>query len=288
MLASLLAVITTVVAGCAPAKKATKEPEKESAKAADCSKGEVFKKGVCVPDTSSASRNPPAKSRRATQSIEQTSDDRGKGKTESTAPNKPDCKDGQLSHNGTCLSTEYERPAETVKIASDELLGKIEKLDIPIYEGTDPPDISGTYRSTKAKTVYDETQGGKLDSPQKVCSSRVTYHKTKQSHRYKVTTEYLSCEGKSSNEEVYISGEDDCFTLYARSSKTNFEGCSGTATSIVSGCLTKQGLEKVLAIGVGKDYRGDSCKSLVANNRLPAQGDIRITADDLYRAVEGQ
>ncbi|MGM0555445.1 MAG: hypothetical protein ACQEVA_03605 [Myxococcota bacterium] len=158
----------------------------------------------------------------------------------------------------------YTRPDASRAIISDERLAEIAEMGVPIYDGMNPPDMSGKY-------VFDSSEW--IDAPREenvgrsVCDSEVTYT-LEDDGTLSAESVYTACSGSGSSSGTQLSGEGSCYTTYARSQET-FEGCERSSVSVSSGCLTEAGITYWTSAFFDTAHGEENCPALLEEGRLP-------------------
>lgn len=169
----------------------------------------------------------------------------------------------------------YERPEGSRAFISDEQLAEIEDLGVPIHDGANPPDISGTFEwDSSVWTIAPRQQY----EGREVCDGQRTYT-LEDDGTVSSTMFYTNCDGEGSSSGIFISGTDNCFTLYSTGTG-DFEGCTNTTVTVGSGCLTDEGIKDSLTAWYVSSYGDGPCQSLVDQGRMPPEGGIVVNAEE--------
>jgi len=181
----------------------------------------------------------------------------------------------------------YERTSEAREIVSDAQLARFETLGVPIYGGSSPPDIAGTYYYGDAAVDYTDsknypafTQWCHTLDTYKLGGSDFVYD-----HSYVGTN---GCNTSGLGQASFISGTRDCFTLYSHNRGT-FQGCYKESIKVISACLNSSGdfVAPVTASLVVEQAAGSACDGLTAAGNTLALGESSVTslADGFARRV---
>jgi len=130
-------------------------------------------------------------------------------------------------------------PEDVNDFLSDEDLKKLEEAGMTIYKGENPPPVDGNYQLDSLTIIYDQygMEGTQLTG--------YSWNYYDQRDTGELTCDYASIgqEDVASGLAGYISGENNCFSVYI-----NFTGNNGTCDyempMIQSGCLEETGIAK--------------------------------------------
>ena len=182
---------------------------------------------------------------------------------------------------------ELERPDGARELISDEDLQRLIDKGAVVYPGSTPPDVSGVFDVTGGVVAYHDREWIE-GTP--TCYMLWTLETTSDPELYLSSTEsYRNCSGTSEGQGNYISGKDDCFTLYGAVDGER-DGCEYQIVGIVSGCLTDEGIaDKVGAQLAGPlhSVQPGSCEALIEQGLMGDEGEIAVLEYDFVSRVEG-
>jgi len=147
----------------------------------------------------------------------------------------------------------------------DEVLEEIIDNGQPVYEGVNPPDLTGTYFISPLALVEsnfdDNSSPGTIFSPEEI----TFYDYNEDDLTIKVSYE----QGNSSGDALgsFISGEDNNFTIYVRVDANETDGGSYLFTKVVSGTFENDGIRDVSMSVFMVDDNGDPDGDLIENGQ---------------------
>lgn len=150
---------------------------------------------------------------------------------------------------------------------SDEQLESLVDIGATVHPGTEPPTIAGTYDLADGTVEYAENEESLELDP---CTSIWTVESTDEPHVYTTSLEnYGNCSGGSEGTASYISGSDDCFTLYS-AGEGDRDGCEISSVAVISGCLTEDGISDFRNASILVEHDGSSaCQALIDSAEMP-------------------
>lgn len=179
---------------------------------------------------------------------------------------------------GCGQEVDYQRPAGARDIVSSEILQRMEDAGHEIYEGLHPPSIQGRYRIRNGFLLIDERWEDHTDQ---WCDQTRDFLATDDPQVYESSNRLQGdCSGSSDGEMFYISGSNECFSLYARESE-DFEGCQRDLIRVFSGCLNRQGIHNFSLAQLVVSQDGESCSELEEQRRINGVDYLRIFRTDL-------
>jgi hypothetical protein len=169
-------------------------------------------------------------------------------------------------------------PSQVSKFLTEEDINTLEDLDFPIYFGNNPPNIEGVYITDTLRIDSDEH----LPIDTKIKSSENNFYN--QTENFEITVDSKTDDQERKGNVGYISGEDNCFTVFDISKTAKPYRCVVTQANIVSGCLDVNGniLDYKLSIMMLKHNNKLSCVIIpkALNEHRPIYtGDIRIISE---------
>lgn len=178
----------------------------------------------------------------------------------------------------------YERPDEAREIISGSQLKAFEEAGAKIYGGDSPPDISGTYYFGDYTILYTDSKNFPGPSISYWCHNLITYSQGDPSYQYNHVSHSPNCEISNEGTAGFISGQDNCFTLYNLTERTR-EGCNITTIGIFSACLEDDGnlREPTWAESATKMNRSQACRSLTDPGLMPARGELFVYTRETER-----
>ncbi len=165
----------------------------------------------------------------------------------------------------------YERPEGAQAIVTDAQLDEMVDIGATIYPGSNPADLTG---------VYDRAGGSIVDADNEAtlsleaCDSIWTVEATEDEEVYSTSSEqYNNCSGTVETTASYISGVDNCFSLYLENDGES-NGCNFRWAQVISGCLEDDGISDYQEVDLGIENDGTSqCQSLVDQGIIPDVGE---------------
>lgn len=170
--------------------------------------------------------------------------------------------------------SQYERPAATQDIISDAELQRAMDEGFELYEGTNPPSLSGVYETVSEELGYHDNE---VRTGQSICDYRWYFEQSVDTDfDYSITREYTSCDGNAQGMGSYISGEGNCFSMYART-EGQFEGCETEAANVISGCLEEDGIHDFQRLLIATNERtSEECQAVLDDDRMSDTGEMGI------------
>ncbi|MGM0559056.1 MAG: hypothetical protein ACQEVA_21910 [Myxococcota bacterium] len=167
----------------------------------------------------------------------------------------------------------FDLPSAVEDVVDQNRLGQMNDLGLAVYDGFEPPDISGTY-AWDDTTWVEAPRAENIDKP--VCDGQITYDRNR-------TTSYAfdrqftedGCSGSGSGSGIPVSGEGSCFSFYLETTE-DFSGCVSRQVQVTSGCLGSAGIEGFETGWYVAEYQSDACGDLVSSGQMPPQGEIVI------------
>ncbi len=171
----------------------------------------------------------------------------------------------------------YDLPANVDAIVDDASLAALEREGFVVHDGTNPPDITGTYAWDSTVRFYPDAFT--------ICNGMGTY--TLRADGTVMAEEMLTeCDGGGSVDDAPIAGDGDCFTLFLPSER-EFEGCRYRTIKVLSGCISPEGITDPLRASMPNEFLSPACDALVAERRLTGPGEfaLRRETDGLMARV---
>lgn len=169
---------------------------------------------------------------------------------------------------------EYERPSEAREIISDDRLDEFTENGFTVHAGDSPPDLEGTYYFGDFEVLYSDSDI--YPNFDNYCHSIRTYTQV-DGAEYASTYESPNCEAEGEASGIYISGEDDCFTLYQESSGHR-GNCETASESVLSACITSDGdLDDPHSGSYTTKMEGSDCESFIEDGLMKAEGEMSIS-----------
>lgn len=140
-------------------------------------------------------------------------------------------------------NAEDERPAGSYDVVSDDDLDMFAEAGVSIYGGTDAPSIEGTYLMNDLEQTY--KSHSEIDPDYTIVDYYYTFTPTDaEEYGLEVALEAPSEDHLVEGIGGYISGTDECFTIYAETSQTANDGnCTITNAELFSGCVGNNAIE---------------------------------------------
>lgn len=177
----------------------------------------------------------------------------------------------------------YERPEGAQAVITDAQLDELVDIGATIYPGSSPADLTG---------VYDRANGSVVDADNEAslnrtaCDSIWTVEATQEEDVYSSVSElYNNCSGTREAPASYLSGRDNCFSLYVENDGER-DGCSFRWAQVISGCLEDGGIRDYQEADLGLEHDGSSqCQSLLNQGLIAGEGERALVE---YPFVERQ
>ncbi len=185
--------------------------------------------------------------------------------------------------NGESEDDPYERPEEAQMIITDAQLDDLVAIGITINPGSAAPELAGVYdRADGSVVAADNEASVGLNA----CDNMWTVEETEEPYIYATSSEdYNNCDGSRESPASYISGRDNCFTLYVENDGDR-EGCDFRWAQVISGCLEDGGIEDYQEADLGIEHDDSSaCQSLIDEGAIPGAGQRALVE---YPFVERQ
>ena len=141
--------------------------------------------------------------------------------------------------DGTGGGSQYAIPSGSQDIMSDEELAYFQDKGFVINEGTNPPDIEGSYEMADSVVTFDE-------SGQHTGRGLYTYvWEFSNQNEDAVEVAYSTNAGdEASGIGGFISGQGDCFTVMSRlEGESETSGCVFHRVHMFSGCVTENSID---------------------------------------------
>ncbi len=156
-------------------------------------------------------------------------------------------------------------------------LDALEEVGLVIYEGDDPPTIEGSYYLNSIEIIYD-------DADMWLNIVDYTYDFYDQSSDGEISMDYEAPEANDVAEGVgaFISGSKNCFSIFIDTTGVA-NGCHYKTPSVISGCLSSDGITEWRNAFIMREKSGDNCDQLIP------EGHRRIISetDDLAESTTG-
>lgn len=175
---------------------------------------------------------------------------------------------------------EYERPEGARELVSDEQLALLEEIGAVIYPGNDPPQIAGVYSVTDGEVTYH-------DNPNSVSSATDYTWTVEETDNPEIYDLFFGESGEGQG--TYISGEDDCFTLYGSSSRSRAQCEFEVDVEIFSGCLTEDGIDNMKSAHIGGPNESlvrNACEDLIDDGLIPGEGQRGVVEYETVTRIE--
>lgn len=168
---------------------------------------------------------------------------------------------------------EFNLPSAAEDVISQSKLGDMNDLGLAVYDGYQPPDISGTY-------AWDDTtwvEAPRAENVGKaVCDGEITYDRDRTtSYAYDRALTGDDCAGSGSGTGIPVSGEGNCFSVFLQTTES-FSGCQSRQVQVTSGCLGNDGIEGFETGWYVTEYQAAACDDLVSSGEMPPVGEIVI------------
>lgn len=177
----------------------------------------------------------------------------------------------------------FERPAGAYDVVPDDILDRMVEAGHPVYGGDDPPELEGVYEIRNGSVVYDERWP---DHTSGWCDSTRTFISTEDPEVY-LSDQVLEggCSGTTEGDAFYVSGRDNCFSLYTRE-QGDFEGCERDLIRVLSGCLEDGGIDDYRQAQIAMSMEGDPCDDFVSERRINGVDYLRLFQTNFAQRVE--
>lgn len=146
----------------------------------------------------------------------------------------------------------------------DDILEKIRENGQPIFEGLNPPDVSGKYRISPLDLISSNFPDNR--APERFADEIVEFT----AYNEKELTLKVSLEGARSTGEgfgSFISGSGQNFTIYVRIDRTRDNGLSTIETRLYSGTLEENGISNLYTSVFMVNDGGDPENDLIENGQ---------------------
>ena len=137
----------------------------------------------------------------------------------------------------TLVLEELEEFVPIEEVIPPDLLAKLEE-QMPIYDGSTPPDVSGAYLVNSPSIIYSTLTGDKYGD--KYADETFRFYSMNANHVIKY--ESMQATLKSYSGKVSVSGSGNQFTAYFTLESYKAESTSKMAT-VLSGTLTSEGIQ---------------------------------------------
>ena len=176
----------------------------------------------------------------------------------------------------------YDRPEETLEFITDAQLDSLIDVGAVVYEGDAPPSLTGTYDRRDQRVLFEDNEN---NIGRDVCYSIWTLEATSDEYRYDSSWEtYNDCDSSSEGLAAYVSGQNNCFTLYT-TTQSERDGCEFESIGIKSGCLVNGDIEDFMEASIALERPGSACQTLINNGNIPAEGNRFVIGEGTVTAV---
>jgi hypothetical protein len=130
-------------------------------------------------------------------------------------------------------------PSKVGEFLTQQDVDELEELDYPIHFGLNPPNIEGLYLADSQRVDYDK--GGQLKINSAIADTHDYFYD--QTDDLEITREsvHIKSQVKREGNVGYISGDDNCFSIFDIGVTKRKFGCITTSADIISGCLNEEG-----------------------------------------------
>lgn len=167
-----------------------------------------------------------------------------------------------------------ERPQEAEEIVGDEIIVHLEEEgEVPFHCGDSPPDLEGSYEFFDREVYFNDSEN--WPSTGNFCDQIQIYQATDTPERYEFSTESPDCDSSGEALDSYVTGEDDCFTVFAHS-ETVFNGCERERARMMSACVDEDG-DLYDAVASGYTLATEDtpeCEDVIEDGRITAEGEF--------------
>lgn len=172
--------------------------------------------------------------------------------------------DGETTDTQDDDETGYVLPKEVKNTIPASYLDRMIEEGFMVNDGMTPPDITDRYLADKLRVVYDD--GGEYDL--RITDYVYTFHSFQGSE---IQVDYMSnLDDSGEGIGSYISGEDDCFTVYSIFDGTIHGDCTYQGVELYSGCLVSEGIDEFQTAFVLTEQAAE------CEGRIMPNGDLRI------------
>lgn len=130
-------------------------------------------------------------------------------------------------------------PSQVSEFMTVEDLEELEELDYQVHYGLNPPNIEGVYLTNSQRIDYDKHQNAAVD--RKISDVHDYFFDQNEDLEVSRNSDTLLSNLKRVGNVGYISGEDNCFTVFDIGKTRRRFGCVTTSAELVSGCLDEEG-----------------------------------------------
>ncbi len=130
-------------------------------------------------------------------------------------------------------------PIEVSKFLTQEDIDNLEELEYPIYFGLNPPNIGGSYLANNQRIDYDKMNPRYIGSL--VIDTIESFHTQTEDLKIVMDSEHVNTGIVREGDVGYMSGEDNCFTVFNLGTTKEEFGCVTNSAIIVSGCIDEEG-----------------------------------------------
>lgn len=182
-------------------------------------------------------------------------------------------------------------PSKVGQFLTQEDLDELDELDYPIHFGLNPPNIEGVYLTDSQRVDYDK--GGQLRINSAIADAHDFFYD--QTDNLEVTREsiHVKSQLKREGNVGYISGDDNCFSVFDIGVTKRDYGCITTSADIISGCLNEEGnIEdfqiSIMMLNHNSRLLCEIIPRALKQHRPMSEGNIRIISerDKLAERVE--
>lgn len=148
-------------------------------------------------------------------------------------------------------------PAGVSEFLSDAQISELESAGLKIFTGSNPPNIVGEYSLNELAIFYDDK-----DINFVIADYFYTFSNQTGDGKIRISYRAPAANDSASNIPAFVSGTGNCFSAYV-DIKGNDGGCNYTQTSIISGCVKENGIEKWQNGFIWGPKSGDNCGELI-------------------------
>lgn len=169
-------------------------------------------------------------------------------------------------------------PNEVNKFLQSKDISSLKEQGLTVYTGNTPPNVEGSYILDSQRSTYNSYGGyiGEIDSYR-----MELYDQKKDTVAIKYSS--LKSSDISSGRGAFISGKDNCFTIFVEEKGISDDNCNYNMSSITSGCIVEKGIQNHEQSNIMK-YKDN--KPICEENMMPV-GNMRIIEEEDQLAEKG-
>lgn len=165
-------------------------------------------------------------------------------------------------------------PSEVNKFVQAKDISLLKDQNFTVYTGSTSPNIEGAYILDSLRSTYNsdgEETGGFVNYRMQIFDQK----------KDTVSTKYSSLESSDTDSGggAFISGEGNCFTIFVEEKGKSDNGCNYRVSSIISGCLSEQGIQNYQNADIMK-YKDDKPICGEVEGGLMPVGNVRIIVEE--------